>query len=149
MKWSQLKEPAAAIGVILSLVFVGLEIRQNTRVARGEARNALAELNQEWVMLQAQDSTFSALWTKRWVEPDSLSESERTRAGWMMIMHLRRLENVYFQYTEGLVDESALNSYGLQATELYTSDEFEAFWSEYRVGFAPEFVAFLDERAGR
>jgi hypothetical protein len=34
--------------VILSLLFVGFEIRQNTAVARGQARHALAELNQEW-----------------------------------------------------------------------------------------------------
>ena len=100
-------------------------------------------------MLHAQDSAFNAIWTKRWHEQAPLTESERRRAGWMMTMHLRRLENVYFQYSEGLVDESALNSYGLQTTGLYQSQEFEAYWSESRAGYAPGFVEFLEEKIGR
>lgn len=42
------KELLAALGVVLSLIFVGYEIRQNTAVARGQARQELAALNQDF-----------------------------------------------------------------------------------------------------
>ena len=40
------RETLAALGMIASMVFVGLEIQQNNQLARGQARQALAELNQ-------------------------------------------------------------------------------------------------------
>lgn len=42
-RWSDWLEIVAAFGVILSLLFVGFEIRQNTTIARGQARQDLAQ----------------------------------------------------------------------------------------------------------
>jgi hypothetical protein len=69
----------------------------------------------------------------------------------MMVLQLRRLENVYFQYREGLVDESALSSYGLQAFDrsLLEQPRFREWWLEkgWRDAFDPGFVAFLEADA--
>ena len=59
-------EIIATVGVVLSLLFVGYEIRQNTAMARGEARQDLAALNQEWLLTLGQDAEFEALWNKVW-----------------------------------------------------------------------------------
>lgn len=151
MKWRDWKELLAAAGVILSLLFVGYEVRQNTKVARAQARQALAELNQEWLVLQSQDPEFNRLWRTLWQAPADLTESEVSRGMFMMTMHLRRLENVYFQYQEGLIDASALNSYGFQtAATDFDSEFFRRYWIEanWREGFDPEFVEFLESEAG-
>lgn len=144
------KEPIAAAGVIVSLLFVGFEVRQNTKVARGQARQALAELNQEWLVLQSQDPEFNRVWNKVWFTNDEPTESEWRRGVMMMTMHLRRLENVFFQYSEGLIDESALHSYGLQAAGDLDSQRFRQYWIEggWRRGFDAGFVAFLETKAG-
>lgn len=150
MKLKDWKEPLAAAGVILSLLFVAYEVRQNTKVARAQTRQALAELNQEWLVLHSQDPEFSRIWNKLWDAPADLTESEGRRGAMMLTMHLRRLENVYFQYQEGLIDASALNSYGLQTAADLNSEFFRSYWIEYnwREGFDPEFVEFLESKAG-
>lgn len=151
LKSSRTGEVVAAVGVILSLLFVGFEIRQNTAVARGQARHALAELNQEWLMLMSQDSTAAAIWNKVYGGlPGEISEHEASRAEMMMTLHLRRLENVYFQYSEGLVDESALHSYGLQQPALFQRQSFQRYWveKEWRSGFDPAFVEFFEDAMG-
>lgn len=51
MSRTELRETVGLVAVVASLVFVGLEIRQNTAVARGQARQNLADLNQEWLRL--------------------------------------------------------------------------------------------------
>lgn len=145
------KESIAAAGVILSLIFVGYEVRQNTKVARGQARQALAELNQEWLILLSQDPEFNRIFQKVWSTQDELTESEWSRGSFMMTMHLRRLENVFFQYDEGLIDQSALNSYGLQmVAENLNSERFRRYWigDKWRNGFDPKFVNFLEGKAG-
>ena len=50
MKFPEWKEAVAAAGVILSLLFVAYEIRQSTQVARAQARQELAALNQQWLI---------------------------------------------------------------------------------------------------
>jgi hypothetical protein len=148
MKGVQWRELIAAVGVILSLLFVGFQIRQNTQVARGQTRQDLAALNQEWLVLQSQDSQFNAIWRKGWSHSstDLLSVSEQSRADWMMRLNLRRIENVFFQYSEGLVDESALNSYGLQASKAFQSTAFDKYWRSVRGGFDPHFVKFFETK---
>lgn len=148
-------EIIAAVGVIVSLMFVGFEIRQNTAVARGQARQELAALNQEWLLTMGQDAEFEALWYKAWgadprsgaAEPIELTEAEERRAWFIMTMHLRRLENVYLQYREGLVDASALNSYGFANVAIFRLPQFDRYWYEEnaRTGFDADFVAFLEE----
>lgn len=148
-------EIVAAVGVIVSLMFVGFEIRQNTAVARGQARQELAALNQEWLLTMGQDAEFEALWYKAWgadprsqeAEPVELTQAEARRAWFIMTMHLRRLENVYLQYREGLVDASALNSYGFASVSVFRRPQFDRYWYEQnsRTGFDADFVAFLEE----
>src|SRR4051812_43744335 len=115
MSGKEIRETLGFIGVVVSLVFVGLQIRQSTAVARGQTRQDLAALNQEYLTLQSTDSDFNDLYRRAWIDGDErLSASEESRARYGMRLVLRRLENVYFQFREGLVDESALASYGFR-----------------------------------
>jgi len=144
---SQWIEIIAAIGVILSLLFVGFEIRQNTAIARGQARQDLAQLNQEWLILLGQDAEFEALWDRAFMQGASnLTPQEIRRSDYIMTMHLRRLENVYLQFREGLVEEAALRNYGFAATELFQRPQFDRYWIDrgWRNGFDVEFVNLLD-----
>ena len=52
---------------------------------------------------------------------DNLSDEESFRARVLMVITLRRFENVFFQYTEGLIDDTALGNYGFQRTWTYNS----------------------------
>jgi hypothetical protein len=145
-------EIVATIGVILSMLFVGYEIRQNTAVSRGQARQELATLNQEWLLTLGQDAEYEALWYSWSPQAEktsvTLTEAESRRAWFVMTLHLRRLENVYFQYREGLVDESALESYGFAAAGIFRTTAFRVYWIDQntRAGFDPDFVAFLEQR---
>ena len=84
----------------------------------------------------AQDPAFESLWNKAWgASPSSsetveLSDAEARRAWFIMTMHLRRLENVYLQYREGLVDASALNSYGLACVSVFRRPQSIYYWHE-------------------
>ena len=147
MSGKAIRETLAALGVIASMVFVGWEIRQNNALARGQARQALAELNQEWLVLLSQDTEMNSLWMRLWTRGEEVTPSDWDRGTFMMTMHLRRLENVFFQFSEGLVDESALHSYGLQtAAEQLSTGHFDRYWIEegWRSGFDPDFVEFLE-----
>lgn len=131
-----------------SLVFVGLEVRQNTAATRGQTRQDLAALNQDWLTLLTADATFSGLFERAWETEGDIAPSEEYRAEMMMVLNVRRLENVFFQYQEGLVDASALRSYGLQWLQERgrRNPRFVTWWEEkgWRDAFHPKFVEFLE-----
>jgi hypothetical protein len=150
MSGKAVRDTIGFIGVVASLVFVGLEIRQNTAMARGQTRQDLAALNQEYLLLRVTSPELSDLMSRAWMLEGDLTGLEATRANWMMRLVLRRLENVYLQYSEGLVDESALNSYGLLANATFECARFSDFWvtRDERAVYDPEFVRFFEDRLG-
>jgi len=152
MSGKAVRETLAALGVVASLVFVGVEIRQNTAVARGQTRQELFAHSQEWLTLLTADEAFSELFDAAWNDERlaELPAPEQRRARLMMRMNIMRLENVYLQYAEHLVDQSALADYGFTAGNMFGTATFEAWWrgGGGRGTFDPGFVAYFEERFG-
>ena len=148
-KFSPWIEQIATFAVVISLLFVGYEIRQNTKLARAQARHALAELNQEWLIYVSQNET-NNIWHKVWYTDDELTPIEWRRGSFLMTIHLRRFENVFFQFSEGFFDESALSSYGLQDLVVFRTERFKQYWflENWRSGFNYEFVDFFEHAKG-
>lgn len=143
--WKRIREVFAFLGFIASMVFVGLEIRQNTAATRGQTRQELAALNQEFLILVATDQTFSELLYRAWEQEGPVTPEEEYRVEMIQTLNLRRLENVFFQYQQGLVDETALRSYGLQRVDM-NRPRMREWWIDkgWRSAFHPDFVAFLE-----
>lgn len=134
------KEAVAAIGVILSLVFVALELRQNTKAIQATVRNDLASASREWTLATATSPELAEA-EVRWVAGDEMTEAQLTMVRQLAIGLLRNVENVYLQVQNGSVDESALVGYGFRATPLLEADRFLVFWqSGIREKFNPDFV---------
>ena len=150
MSKEAIRETIGVIGVVASLLSVGLEIRQSTAVARGQTRQDLEAMNQAWLTLITADPYFGDLWYRAWVSNGEVAAEEDYRANMMMLQFMRRLENIYFQRAEGLVDETALQGYGLQDVAVFfDTPRFQTWWFEgrRREAFHPEFVAFVEEQA--
>jgi hypothetical protein len=142
LQWAEL---ITTLGVLVSLVFVGFEIRQNTAVARGQARTDLATLNQDWLMAMAADSALQRYFNVHWLEDDGeLSRVQVVQAQNAMIAMVRRLENAFLFFREGLIPEGALRSYGMRGPWFERSRFRNEFWPYFKDTFDPEFVAFAE-----
>ncbi|MGK0223852.1 MAG: hypothetical protein ACI9ON_003099 [Limisphaerales bacterium] len=148
MKWEVARDLFGIVVIVASLIFVGIEIQQNTSATRGQTRQELTALNQEWLVLLTADEEFAELFNRAWVRYGEVSPEEEGRVEMMMVLQLRRQENVFFQYQEGLVDESALGSYGLHHydSRWFRQPRFVAWWSRWQNAFHPEFAEFLESR---
>lgn len=90
------KETLAAAGVIGSMIFVGLEIRQNTEAVRGSTIQAIADQSLEFNLALAQDDDWLVLIEK--IETDSVAPSdleplELRRLSWVLNASTRIMEN--------------------------------------------------------
>jgi hypothetical protein len=144
MSGKAVRETLAALGVIASLVFVGMEIRQNTTVARAATRQAMAE-----TAITLFDGPYSDAELNRqlfdWIEAEDADPNCRETRFCMWIRGLLRAhENVFLQVQLGVLDESAFDSYACRGVRVYQSPRFRAWWPAIRGLHDPNFVSAFE-----
>jgi hypothetical protein len=137
----ELRETVGMVGVIASLLFVGLQIRQNSAIVRAQTRQALTTEYREFWMTLAMDDELDSL------RGPSLVGDEQ-KADLVQWVRLRLLENVFQQFQEGVIDEQVLLGYGWSGDPEYRTPEFAAWWGPRRGRFHPDFVAAFEARQG-
>lgn len=141
MSKAAIRETIGFLGVVVSLLFVGLEIRQNNAIASAQTRQALAsEYREFWLSL-----AFSGQLEE--VSGPALAGSD-TKASIVQWVRMRLLENVYDQYREGVVDESVFLGYGWRGDPEFKTSEFSEWWAQRRDRFDPGFVSEFEKRQG-
>ena len=148
--WRSLSEVAAVTGVLLGLVFVGVEIRNNTAVARAEASREVSAQNIESLMQTTMDPDLNRLWMAEWTEEyvSGLDEADQHRIFMLSIALTLRLETVYLQVNEGVLDSARLGSYGMVQPKV-REPWFRSFWDgTYRDLLDPGFVAYFESVNG-
>jgi hypothetical protein len=142
-----------AIGVILSLLFVGLELRQSRQLARAEVRQGLVDRDAGIINAVAANPELARAWAVRWElagpRPDeALTFTDSIQAQIALLELLRSVENVYLQFREGVVDESVLDTYGFNDSPVFKGAKFKEYWPSLRSRFDPRFVAAFEAEYG-
>jgi hypothetical protein len=96
-------ELAAALGVIISLVYLAVQIRQNTRALRSTSYHQAAEQTWSSVLTMAQDPLLADLAIKR-LAGGELSEADETRLAALDVALLFGYENMLRLNEQGLLD---------------------------------------------
>jgi hypothetical protein len=150
MPLRKITEALAAISVVLGLLFVGIEIRNNTAVAIAETRREATAQNVDFLMQIAQDDALNELWSREWTIEfvDSLSRADYNKVEYSAIALILRLETVYLQAQQGLLEESAFATYGLRQPKL-AEPWFEELWTQrFRSIVDPSFAEYFDHING-
>ena len=134
----------ANIGVIGSIVFLGLEMQQNTEMMQSQTRNSIVENQLSFYERGIENSEIGATRDKINLDLD-VEATERFQYTLYIQSQLRMWENEFYQYQIGLFD----------------SDEFEArtntwkqemsvpanlgIWRSSENMYAPDFRIYLNE----
>lgn len=145
--WRGVSEAVGVVGVVVGLLFVGTEIRQNTLASRAQARQELAGQNWDYLLRLAEDDELAALWSREWTVEfiSGLPPEQRFKVDLSTIALLTRLEGVHSQVVEGLIDEEALDYYGMVQPR-FNEAGFWTIWRGARHTFRPEFRDFFEQR---
>lgn len=99
-------ESISTVTVLLGLVFVGLEIRQNTNAVEGATIQAIAEMSQELSMVGIESPELrEAFRIVREFGPDSLTIDQIDLLGWFTTSSLRVMENRWRQFELGTLED--------------------------------------------
>ena len=137
-------EIGGAIGLIGSLIFVGIEIRQNTTAVRGATQQAVSSQVAEMYRIGAENERMAELVSKAFqdISKTDISESDYVSLWMYQMMGFRRIENIYLQYKNGLLTKDAFSRIGMG---IYRTKIVREIWDERRGDFEPDFAEFFEE----
>ncbi|NIV18322.1 MAG: hypothetical protein GWN47_07875 [Woeseiaceae bacterium] len=141
-KWIDL---IGATGVIASLIFVGLEVRQNTTAVRGATYQSIADASLQQVQWWADNEKLLQYEVRidEGALPDDFTLEENLVIRANFVMTIRRIENIYVQVREGLVEEEAVLRFR-PSNEYFESPYFREFWANWRLETEPAFRDYFE-----
>jgi len=134
----------ANVGVIAGIVFLALELNQNSKQLGLELEWQINDrIIQNNRGLMGENPT--PIFVKSVIAPEELTYEEFTVAGALVFNFLSTWEDRYFLYQAGLADEEEWKSYIDDDIDLTLGYRFaQVFWEESKDYFEPDFVEYVD-----
>lgn len=142
---STLAQVASAVGVIVSLVYLAVQIRQNTRVVRNPTHHALTVTRLDYIALVVQNPELSRILRIGSHDPEQLNEDERHRFDLIMYYLFSAGENFYYQNRQGALDSEQWERWCGTLRNYFTQPGVRAWFEKRPTRFAASFTEFLEQ----
>ena len=137
-------EIVGATAVVVSLVYLAVQIRQNTRVGFSMARQEVSNLAVAGGAFFAQNGEVTELLFRAFTgDPPDGPEGLRLQATCYMI--LRQYENIQYQNDLGMLSEGEWQGFRENLKLFYRTELFRKYWPQEAHLFSPSFQAVVDE----
>jgi hypothetical protein len=139
-------EVVGAAGVIGTLVYLAVQIGQNTKVVRSATRQAVSSEQREigyQIMVDPEVREAAKYWTN--VE-DSPAADAQFRNEMFIRSLLRMYENQYYQKKDGTFENDIWEGYVVSMMRNFSQPTFQAWWPENRSLYSSDFKAFVDAK---
>jgi hypothetical protein len=142
---SQISQTLGSAAVVASLIFVGVQIRQNTKVTRAESHHAVSEALNQVNLLWARNGEAATIWLSGMSDRRALTPQDRWRFDAMIRAYLHVCETMYTQANLGTGDHSIVVAEEDGIKTVFSSDGVRAWWAENPFGFSPEFRSYVEK----
>jgi hypothetical protein len=142
---ANLGQVIGAIAVVISLIYVALQIRQNTNAVRSATAQTVHEHFARWYHLVAADDELAKIVASGLRNYESLSEQERVRFIAAFMAFLSYSQNAFLKWREGLLASPLWLGWELVIMNLVCAPGGKAFWKERAYMFGDEFRRYIDD----
>jgi hypothetical protein len=147
MNWEAIgaiAEISGALAVFLSLIYLAIQTRNNTRALRSAAFHQVRESFSDVSLTLAQNPVMGSMVNRAIYSDEHLSDEEIVQFHFFLTTFLRRGESAFFQSSDGALQMETWQ--GIKETILVplSSVHGKAWWQTVRGRFTPDYTAALD-----
>ena len=144
-EYALIAEVVGGLAIIIGLIFVGLELRQNTLMQRVTATQALSVNYENAVDALGKDTQTACIYVRGINGLDNLNGIERYRFFVLWVHVLRAGEQLHYYSLEGMVDTRIWLGYERQLDEIFRYPGVQQYWQVRRDWYSDEFQGFVDQ----
>jgi hypothetical protein len=143
--WASVAEIASAVAVVASLVYVGVEIRQNTAATQASTAQALLDYGRAHSDAFINNPDTAKLIDTGEVDPSSLTPLERRRFYEFTTWRFSVWELTFLNHAAGLVDDDLWSGWDAYFRRIISGKRgYSLFWSDTREQWDAGFMKYID-----
>ena len=145
MNWeaiSAIGEIAGALAVVVTLIYVSLQLRENTKSLKVQSLNETFSERSE-MMSELQSQEIGGIYRK--IEMDEkLTDREELKASWFYTRVCIINEKLHYLHSIGAADDYNYQSFGRQLPDMVRNKYFREWWSKAKPQFSDEFQTHIE-----
>jgi hypothetical protein len=130
--------------ILVSLVYLSLQTRQNTKHTRALIQQGRAGWAPELLLPLTSNQQLAETYVQITSGDLSIDAPQIVQYCFWLFTHFYLWEDQFYQHREGMIDDGYHEGLSLAIRARFQSPETRATWKMVRGQFAPEFRAFLD-----
>lgn len=142
--FASIAQGLAAAATVLSLLFVGYQIRQNTRALKATSHHAVTDSFNALNALLIGDQNTARIWRCGMAGLGNLDEDEATSFSFIGLAYMRIFETLYYQYKTGTMEAKLYQAELNTLKWTVTNPGFQAWWPTNPILLSAEFREFID-----
>jgi hypothetical protein len=146
MNWEALGaigEIVGAVAVVLTLGYLAVQTRQNTRAVRVASFHQIVDSFSAVSLAVVQDPSLSSLLMRSIVDPRNLTAEDYSRYGFFLLTFLRRAESMFFHSEQGTLQRESWHGIRVTLEELLATEPAQRWWSLNAHRFNPTFRDYV------
>lgn len=137
-------ELVGAVGVVVSLAYLGFQINQNTRQARGSMYDSIVSSLATFDRPIASDPALARIFEEAiddWTAVDGIG---RARVMHLLSTLFKQFENVHYQHRQGTLEEELWLGWRQLMLSYFRRPGIQTWWSMRRGFYSANFREFLE-----
>ena len=148
MKLSRLNEWLALVGnlgVIAGIIFLAVELRQNTDMTRAQTRDSMTGKQMDFYQLLISDPNVANYYVNFSTFADqNQRDPTYVQYQWLLRSQFRMWENEWYQYQQGLFEEFEFEPRMNLWRAILANEEYRSLWRIWKNQHSPDFVVEID-----
>jgi hypothetical protein len=132
------------IAVVVSLVYLASQIRQNSRLLQVSATVAIANSERLTTSAVLDEPSLVRMWTIETADFESLPEIEQARLSALVTMQISTLQQNYYFQKDGVIKDEVWKAQIRFFASLFRRAWLQKIWSDARFAYSDKFGDFMD-----
>jgi hypothetical protein len=141
---SSIAEVISAIAIIISLIYVGVQVNDSTRAVRSATANETAAAISSWYAEIGSNPLATHAVLDGFADPESLSREETAQFVYLMHGLFLQYQAAYYLSQEGTLDEELRESVTNTILGVRGQPGMRVYWTQRRDLFKPSFREHVD-----
>lgn len=147
--WSQISDIVATTAVVISLLFLGVQIRLYTKQARQDSMDLITSRRSDFLMPLAADTDLGKIVWKGFAGTPRLPAHEWARFSVYLYTVLLEYERMWLKFNAGTLDQAVVDAWDHGFSFWFKHPGVRSWWKSNHPGLIPGFTAYVDAAMAR
>ena len=143
---ARISEIVSSVAVVVSLIYVSAQIRQNTRALRATTYNVVTGNSLAILSPMSAHPEVTEFLTRFQADPELATAAEKMRFHILLLAAFRHWDNLYYQFRNGTLEPEMWESYDATLGSWLDNDAWRAWFKRNAIFFSKSLQALVVQR---